>query len=201
MEKKSVLKSITAGKEYPNRFNPAEMMYPWNLEWENGDKGQINTKKNEAPYVVGQEYPYDITEGAWPDGTKKFVIKKVDPNNKQFKKADPTIKLRTFAISYANRFVTQDIIPRPAEDKLQEESNEDWNKFLTILSSYSKLFYKEMLFDLNLYGGQYADVIGVAMSNAIDARLHKKIRKDMIFPFYRNLLEAVLDKPQQTEQK
>jgi hypothetical protein len=197
MEKKSILKTIKA--ENPYEYQGVKN-YPWSVQFENGDTGKITTRKETPPYEVGKEYPYDISEQTDKNGNKWNKIKRVDLNQGGFKKADPTIKLRSFAISYANRFVIQDIVPRPdSEDKLINESSEDWNKFLSVISKYSAQFYKEMLHDCTVYGFQYADVIGTSLSNAIEARISKKIRKDMIFPYYRNLLDSVLKK-QETPQ-
>jgi predicted RNA-binding protein Jag len=172
--------------------------------FENNDKGLCNTKKNEAPFKIGEDCEYDITENTAKNGTSKwFKIKKVDKMQQGKKNFDPTVKIKSFAVSYANRFVLQDLVPRPTGDKLENETSEEWNKFLSIISKYAKSFYKEMKFDMDAYGFSNADIIGVALSNAIDARLQGKIRRDMLFPYYRNLLDSVLVKQvaPQSEQK
>lgn len=201
MEKKSVCKSCTAGKPYPNKQGAAgEMLYPWNVSFENGDDGQRSTKSDQPPYIVGQEYPYELVIGTWPDGKEKRTIKAVN-NNPKFKKQDPTLKLKGYAISYANRFVLSEIIPRPKDEKaLMEENSEDWNKFRETVQKYIKDFYKQMKASLDLYGADNADVIGVALSNAIDARINKKIRRDYIWVYYNTLLEAILVKPEPAPQ-
>lgn len=190
MEKKSVCKEITPGKPYANKHGVAgEMLYPWNIAWENGDIGQQSTKKNEAPYVVGQEYTYEIIVGTWADGKEKISFKKVDPNNK-FKKKDPTIALKSYACSYATRLVEHDVI-KPAGN-----TPEDMAKFESAVANSAKSFYKEMSIECNNYGIDNADVIGTCMSKALDVFIKGVIPKERIYFYYRNLLSAVLVKQQ-----
>lgn len=191
MEKKSICKSISAGKPYPNKYGKqGEVLYPWNIIWENGDTGQQSTKKNEPPYVVGQEYPYELVVGTWEDGKEKISFKKIDLN-KNFKRKDPTIALKAYACKYATRFVTGEIIPAP-----KEGDNQAWMKFVDGVTKSAKSFYKEMMHDVSVYGSDNSDVIGTAMSQAIDCVLEGKIQKDRIYLYYRILLEAVLQKQQ-----
>jgi len=191
MEKKSVCKSCkSTGEPYQSEHG---LLYSWNVEFDNGDKGLCNTKKNEPPFEVTKECDYDISEIQKKNGTGTyFKIKKAE--KKEFKAADPTVKLKSMSLSYANRFVLQDVVPRPKD--LDGESTEEWNKFLTVVSKYAQSFYKEMKFDLDKYGAKFSDVIGVAMSNAIDARIQGKIKRDMLFIYYRNLLSSLLTEPQ-----
>jgi hypothetical protein len=198
MEKKSICKSITAGKEYDNKFSPGEKIHPWNIVWENGDEGQRGTKTNEPPYVVGKEYSYECVEGVWPDGKKKLSFKAVD--TKGFKKQDPKLKLRPYALKYATRMVTGGVIERPTD--VENESAEDFNKFTERVQKSAKLYYKLMMDDSFKYGDDNVDAIGTAMSQAIDLVVEKKIDKNKMLIFYTRLIESILVvKQPQVEQK
>ena len=200
MEKKSVCtKCEYTGKPYTNSNGT---FYYFNTEFENGDKGSVGSKEEKPPFEVGKETPYEITEEQKKDGTGTYKkIKKVQPQNKGYKKEDPKIKLRSMSISYANRFVLGDIIPRPkTEEDLNNESNENWALFQTTVQKYIKDFFSKMNASCMTYGYDNADVISVALSNAIEARLKGKIRRDMIWVYYNTLLESLLVKQEQQPQ-
>lgn len=187
MEKKSVCKSCkSTGEPYQSEHG---LLYSWNVEFDNGDKGLCNTKKNEPPFEVTKECEYDITEIAKKNGNGTyFKIKKSE--KKEFRRKDPTIALKSYACSYATRLVEHDVI-KPAGN-----TPEDMAKFESAVANSAKSFYKEMSIECNNYGIDNADVIGTCMSKALDVFIKGIIPKERIYFYYRNLLSAVLVKQQ-----
>ena len=57
-----------------------EVMHKWNVVTENGDAGTVNTKKNEAPWQVGDEAEYEVVKKEY-NGNTYTTLKKVYANN------------------------------------------------------------------------------------------------------------------------
>ena len=57
-----------------------EVMHKWNVVTENGDAGTVNTKKNEAPWQVGDEAEYEVVKREH-NGNTYTTLKKVYANN------------------------------------------------------------------------------------------------------------------------
>lgn len=199
MEKKAVCKScISDLKPYQGQYGT---QYTWNSVFENGDKGMTKTNTTNAPFEVGKECEYDIEEIPNKAGTGTyFKIKKVS-QNKMKKDFDPTVKLRSFSVSYASRYVMHDMFGERNEKEIKEEDTESYTKFLSKVKAHSSSFFKLMQDGMNVYGVKYADVYGTSLSNAIEAYLEGKIRKDQLTLFYWALLDSVLVKPQTQPQQ
>lgn len=74
MEKKSVVKSVAFKNEWKSNFG---VMYSFNIEMENGDKGQYNSKTNpQTKFKVGEETAYDYID----KGNGYFDIKTIVTN-------------------------------------------------------------------------------------------------------------------------
>lgn len=62
-----------------------EVMHKWNVVTDNGDAGTVNTKKNEAPWQVGDEAEYEVVKKEY-NGTTYITLKKVYANNSGYQK-------------------------------------------------------------------------------------------------------------------
>lgn len=57
-----------------------EVMHKWNVVTDTGDTGTVNTKKNEAPWNVGEEAEYEVVKKEY-NGNTYTTLKKVYANN------------------------------------------------------------------------------------------------------------------------
>lgn len=74
MEKKSVVKAVTFQKEFDGKFGK---LYYFNIEMENGDKGQYGSKTNpQTKFKEGEETAYDYID----KGNGYFDIKTIVTN-------------------------------------------------------------------------------------------------------------------------
>lgn len=129
MEKKSKCTKCEFNREKESQHG---MIYYFNVEFENGDKGSYGAKDKDDPkFKVGEESEYDITEKDF-GGAIFYNIKPIYKNNGGFSNGQTNQK-GIFACSALNRAVDY-VVGTKGKDATIEQVREYTHKFYELLT-------------------------------------------------------------------
>lgn len=102
-DKNSVVTAINPDESFEYK---GETYFKWEVSFENGDSGEVNTKKNQPPWSVGDEADYTIvpSKGPYPDRIKK-VWRQQAGGFSGGSSGGGKSNNRSFALSYAKDLV------------------------------------------------------------------------------------------------